>query len=170
MIKIVGCFMLFSGCCMFGLIKSYGYKQRSDELDNIIEILKLLTIEITYKKDSLWKSFRNVSKAKECWFSNVLNCCSLYLYEENSLNESWHAAVKEWAETGPLKNQEIEVLNDLMLGLGRSDTDGQSKILEPSIIRLQAIRDKAVATEQKQGKMYKSLGMAVGLVIVILII
>lgn len=143
---------------------------RSKELSDILEIIKLLNMEITYKKDTLAKSFEKVSQLKTCWFSQVLQRCSLMLAEQDSLQDAWQKAMQEYEKESPLVKQDIEILSDLALGLGRSDSQGQSRLFEPALLRLDLQLQQARDEQRRQGRMYKGLGTAVGVVIVIMII
>lgn len=143
---------------------------RSKELSGILEIIKLLNMEITYKKDTLAKSFEKVSQLKTCWFSQVLQRCSVMLAEQDSLQDAWQKAMQEYEKESPLVKQDIEILSDLALGLGRSDSQGQSRLFEPALLRLDLQLQQARDEQRRQGRMYKGLGTAVGVVIVIMII
>ena len=76
MFKILGCIMIFAGSTCIGLLKSASYKSRRTELENTIELLRMLQMDITYRKDSLQKTFVKTADLKECWFSDLLISCS----------------------------------------------------------------------------------------------
>ena len=67
-------------------------------------------------------------------------------------------------------SEDREKLTDLFLGRGRSDTRGQQQILEPALYRLEQQICKAQELEYKMGKMYRSLGLAAGVVAAILVL
>lgn len=73
-------------------------------------------------------------------------------------------------DEGPLQQYDMEILKDLVLGLGKSDTAGQSRVLEPTAIRLKQQLEAAKEQEKRQGRMYRGLGVSAGVVIVIMII
>ena len=81
MLKIAGCILIFAGCTSLGFIKSSGYAARRRELENALELIRLLAVEITYRQDHLAKTFMKVSELKRCWFSDVLHSCSLCMKE-----------------------------------------------------------------------------------------
>lgn len=170
MFKLAGCMLLISCCTMLGFIKASTFKGRRLELENIIETLKLMDIEITYKKDPLAKSFHKVSAMRPCWFSDLLGACGTKMDYHRSLDESWKSSVNECSINSPLKEGDIDIIDDLIMGLGKSDSEGQKKLFEPAILRLQSNLKDAYQQEQKQGKMYVSLGTAAGVVAAILLI
>lgn len=170
MIKITGCILVFISCTTIGFLKSISYKERTAELQNIIEILKLMNMEIIYKREPLVKTFRCVAALKQCWFSEVLQCCSSRLAEQCPLHETWQEVMDEKKIKCPLHDRDINVLNDMVLGLGRSDAAGQQKVLEAALLRLRGCLEEAEEQEQKQGKMYCSLGAAAGVIAAVVLI
>lgn len=170
MIKLVVCITIVVCCCLLGYIKAASYKGRCIELQNVLEMIKLLHIEMTYRKDSLAKSFKRISETKNCWFSDVLDECSNNLMCGYSLSDSWRTSVNGLRNKSPLNNKDIEILDDIVVGLGKSDSEGQKKIFEPAEMRLQTNLKNALIQEQKLGRMYISLGTAAGVIAVILLI
>ena len=170
MLKLAGCVLILASCCSLGFLKASSYQMRSKELADILEIIKLLDMEITYRKDTLAKSFEKISSLKTCWFSKVLQRCSVMLAEQYSLQDAWQNAMQENEKESPLVKQDIEILGDLALGLGRSDSQGQSRLFEPALLRLDLQMQQARDEQKRQGRMYQGLGTAVGVVIVLLIL
>jgi stage III sporulation protein AB len=70
----------------------------------------------------------------------------------------------------PLKKEDIEILEDIALGLGKSDSQSQINIINPATERIKAKLKESTEKEAKLGKMYKSLGFAAGIIIVIMFI
>lgn len=153
-----------------GFIKSFSYKSRRVELENTLELIRLLNLEISYRKDSLKKTFQRVAAQKQCWFSKVLEDCSEYLSFQEPLKTAWQNSLNKNMDSCPLLPKDIEILKDVSMGLGRSDTQGQKKIIEPAVLRLEAGIKEAARAEMKMGKMYRSLGVAAGVAIAVILI
>lgn len=170
MIKLTGCVLIFISSCLLGSMKAATYKSRTRELENILELIKLLELEISYRKEPLEKTFRKVASQKSCWFSTVLAGSAEALNRLQRLHEAWQEALENAWGKSPLDSRDMEILRDMALGLGRSDAEGQSRILEPAALRLKTRLDQAREQEAKQGRMYRGLGISAGVVIVIMII
>jgi len=170
MIRFLGCLLIAAGCTVAGFLKSISYKERTAELQNIIEMMKLMHMEMVYKKETLRKTFQHVAGLKSCWLGNVLLECSRKLAEQCPLHEAWREALEEEKKKCPLHEKDIAVLNDMVLGLGRSDADGQQRVLEAAVIRLRGCLEDAEEEEVRQGRMYCGLGAAAGVVIAIILI
>ena len=169
MLRLMGCLILILCCSALGFIRSGSFKARRHELENVTETLKLIDIEISYKKEPLAKSFLKVSQLRTGWFSKLLSSCGSKLNEQRSLDESWETSKKEFSASCPLDINDVEILDDLILGMGKSDSEGQRKLFEPALFRLQTNLKDAYSQEQKQGKMYISLGTAAGVVVSIIL-
>lgn len=170
MLKLTGCVMLAAGCFLMGVIKSVSFKERRKEIDNVIEILKLIEIELIYKKDPLAKTLIKVSHLKKSWLSEVLRVCSKSLEYGCSLDDSWYKSKQSFESSCPLKHCDTEILDDFFLGLGKSDIEGHKRLFEPITMRLMRNRDDAYGDECKLGKMYKALGGAAGITAAVLIL
>ncbi len=170
MLRILVCILIFICSSSLGFIKAASYKGRTEELENILELMRLLDMEITYRRDSLAKAFDNVSESKICWFSHVLKSCSDMLNNRKSLSYSWKHAIAENMERCPLKEKDLFILEDISSGLGKSDIDGHKNFIAPIIIRLEANMAEAVEQEKSQGRMYRGLGIAAGIVIAVVLI
>ncbi|MDO4544815.1 MAG: stage III sporulation protein AB, partial [Bacillota bacterium] len=164
MLKITGCILLFISCSALGFLKASSYKARRRELESALELVRLLNLEISYRKDPLQKTFQKVAALKECWFSDVLRECAFHLMKQEPLQRSWKGALNAGERPCPLLPGDVAVLEDLSLGLGKSDTRGQKEIFEPAMLRLAECLQQAQDQERKQGKMYRSLGVSAGVV------
>ncbi len=170
MIKIIGCMILVISSTLIGHIKASSYKQRTIELEYIIEMIKLMEMQMTYKKDTLAKVLHGVSETKACWTSKAFEKCSSNLDGRISLKDAWMEALLEEEDSCPLEKHDVDILNDLTEALGKSDTDGQKKIIESAMIRFQAALKDSRDAEHRMGRMYKALGTAAGIVAVIMVI
>ena len=85
---------------------------------------------------------------------------------EQALNE----AIEEERFFLNLKSEDIELLKTLGLLLGKTDIDGQMSELNQFSTLLNAQIKKAEQEENKNKKMYKSLGTIIGLAIVIILL
>lgn len=170
MVKIIAGILLFSGCTALGFSKASTYKTRRIELENTLELIRLLHLDISYRKDALAKVFQRAGFQRNCWFAQVLQECAGGLTAQKPLGKAWREALQEKELDCPMLPEDTEILTDLFLGLGRSDTSGQKQILEPAVYRLEQQIHKAQEQEWKMGKLYRSLGLAAGVVAAILVL
>lgn len=170
MLKIMSCILLISCSCMLGIMKSYNLKTRCVELENAIETLRMLDIDITYKKEPLAKSFEKISSVKSCYLTEMMRHCSHSLKNQRSLDESWHMAKTRNDPNNSLSDNDMIILDDLFVSLGKSDSEGQHRLFEAAILRLRSNLNEAKNIESKKGKMYISISTAAGIVTSILLL
>ena len=170
MIKIAGALIVIICSSIAGHMKASTYKKRTIELENIIEIIKLMEMEITYKKEPLMNTFEKIAALKKCWFSDTLKDCSKNLCTNMSLDISWKKALDKHSSKSPLEAHDISILDDLITSLGKSDSEGQVKLIEPTVVRLKSAVTNSYKKEERLGKMYRALGTSIGVVLVILLI
>ena len=58
MVKVIAGILLFFGCTALGFSKASGYKNRRVELEDTLELIRLLHLDISYRKDALAKTFQ----------------------------------------------------------------------------------------------------------------
>lgn len=170
MLKIMSCILLISCSCMLGIMKSYNLKTRCVELENAIETLRMLDIDITYKKEPLAKSFEKISSVKSCYLTEMMRHCSHSLKNQRTLDESWHMAKTRNDPNNSLSDNDMIILDDLLVSLGKSDSEGQHRLFEAAILRLRSNLNEAKNIESKKGKMYISISTAAGIVTSILLL
>ena len=169
MVKLTGCVLLILSTSLLGYIKAYSYKQRTHELEDILEILRILNLEITYRKEPLHKALIKCSALKQCWFAGILETCAERLKSRDDINKAWNESITSAKGTCPLCTKDTEILKDMVLGLGRSDIYGQEKIFEPAVKRIEMNLTEAKENERVQGRMYRSLGVSAGIVIAVIL-
>lgn len=170
MLRITGCAVIFLCCTSLGMIKSLTFRERRKELENTLELIRLLEMEISYRKETLYKAFERTSHLKECWMSDVFASCAGYLRKQDTLKDAWDSAMTLHMRSCPLGRTETDVIKDISMGLGRSDTGGQAKVFTPAILRLEKCLSEAQEQELKQGRMYRGLGVAAGIVAAVIMI
>lgn len=170
MLKVFGCILLILSCSLMGCLKANSYRERRLELENILEIIKLMDLYITYRREPLQKVFINCSKSRKCWFSSVLNKCAGYMDEQQDIEIAWKKAIEDYIETTPIVKEDMAIIEDMLLGLGKSDIAGQRRVLDPSTTRINHQLKESLYKEKNLGKLYKTLGAASGIVIAIIII
>ena len=55
-----------------GFSKAFSYRARREELENTLELVRILNLEISYRKDSLKKTFERVSGMKKAGLQRCL--------------------------------------------------------------------------------------------------
>lgn len=173
--------MLFKGLlCIFiilagigiGQLKAKSYENRVFHLQELITTLKVLESEMKYRLDPLPDLLLRVSQMKEGMCAALLETAGrlLKIYASNDFSDCWKEAVETAYHESALKKDDIRIINDLGIDLGKTDVVNQSAMFQRTISLLEAQTAEAIEEKRTKGKMYKSLGTAIGALIVILLI
>ena len=127
MVKVIAGILLFFGCTALGFSKASGYKNRRVELEDTLELIRLLHLDISYRKDALAKTFQRAALQKFCWFADVLQECAEGLTAQKTLGKTWQDALYKEKEGCPLLSEDVEILTDLFLGLAGAIPGGSSR-------------------------------------------
>jgi len=166
-------YLLIISCCgLFGLLKSMKYSIRLEQLKDLTESLSILESEMKYRRDPLPETLERISKYKSNSASDFFSLVSEILKENRtcSMIECWCKAVNECYGKTSLKDEDLEVIKDIGLELGKSDISGQSNMFLRVLKRMEVCCAEAGCEKSTKGKMYKSMGITVGVVIVIILI
>jgi stage III sporulation protein AB len=125
-----------------------------------------------YRRDPLPETFERVSKYKANSSSAFFLKVNEILKENKTFlfMDSWKMAADECYKNSSLKPSDIEIINDIGIELGKSDIEGQANLFFRTFKRLEECTQNAVLEKNTKGKMYKSMGITIGIVIVIILI
>jgi len=164
-LKIIILILIFTISYLIGMIIAKQYSKRVEELEDMKNSLNILEAKIRFSKEPLASIFRDISKLsknKEI-FEKVNENMKTML-----AGESWRKAIE--ASNTNFKKDDIEILRNLGNMLGKTDSEGQVNQIEEIKELLNIQIENANIDKQKNEKLYKTLGMTIGLAIVIILI
>lgn len=170
MLKFVGGVLIFGAAAMFGFLQAAHYVRRPKQIRLLINALGRMETEIAYALTPLPEAFSSLSKQVAEPLSSLFRLMSERLLTSSgeSTRELWQKTVSEvWTRTS-MRQPEQEVILQLGPVLGLSDQSDQIKHLRLAIAQLQSEETDARDEQQRYEKMWKSLGVLIGALIVIL--
>lgn len=173
--------MLFKGIlCILILLAGVGIGQltartfdnRVYHLQELITTLKVLESEMKYRLDPLPDLLLRVSQIKDGMSAVLLQTAGrlLKVHASHDFSDCWREAVETAYQESALNKEDIRIITDLGIELGKTDMENQSGMFLRTISLLEAQAAEAAEEKKIKGKMYKSIGTAVGALIVILLI
>ena len=166
-IKYISIILVFSICFLIGNILSKKYILRVKELQEFQSAFQIIENKIKFTYEPLPDIFMQTAQMLTHNISYVFNQASKNMQDMNA-EEGWNTSLKE-AVTN-LKKEDIECIKSLGKMLGKTDKDGQVSQLELTKTLLDVQIKKAQEEENKNAKLYKTLGTTVGLALVIILI
>lgn len=166
-IKILIYTLIFLSCSVIGVLISKKYLYRVEELKDFKLALNMLKTKIKYTYDTLPEIFVDISNNIE---SNVGRAFKISANKMDILE-----AGKAWETSLDLiklniTEEDKKTLNNLSKLLGETDIDGQISQIEITKEYLDKQIEKADEDKKKSEKMYKTLGMIIGIGIVIVLV
>lgn len=167
MIKYLVLFIILGTSTYIGIIISKKYSKRVNELKEIKSILNILSTQIKFTYEPLHKIFSDISSK---FNTNVGNIFKITYEKMDNMNigDAWNYAVDN-TNTNFTK-EDRQVLKGLSNMLGKVDVEGQLKEIKLVDNFLDMQIDKAEQEKRKNEKLYKTLGVTIGMTIVIILI
>lgn len=170
MLNILGAVLILITGAMFGFYQAAQYANRPKQIRQLIQALQRLETEINYGLTPLPEALEHISKIISAPISNMFLQASrkLSTNDGNTTTDSWREVIKEgWNDTS-MKAAEMDIILQLGNTLGISDRNDQIKHIHLTANQLQGEEEIAKEEQKRYEKMWKSLGILVGALVVIL--
>jgi len=152
-------------CVQIGILKAKSYENRAVELKKIKSSLEVFRSKIEFTYEPIRDIFCEISKIiyeeTENIFKNTVKFMDKY-----DVNNSWNMAVDTnvW-----LKNEDKSTIKMFGKLLGKTDKSGQINEINIMSKLLDGLIEKAESENNKNFKLFKSLGICVGIGICIIL-
>lgn len=166
LIKYINLGAVFLITFYIGYLLSKQYSQRVLELKELQTALTLLETKIKFTYEPLPEIFLQMEAMLEGSIKLLFKKINEKLKES-----SLQVAIEEAIKLTPLSliNEDKIILNDLAKTLGKTDKEGQVSQIELSLSFLNSQVKKAEKEEEKNAKLYKTLGATIGMAFAILL-
>ncbi len=159
--------LIFSSTSILGLAMANKYRYRVRDLKEIRSILNIIETKMKYTYEPLPQIFTDISKNFQGETVNIFKTANEKM-SELSAGEAWHYALEN-TQTN-MTEEDIKTLEVLEKMLGKTDVEGQISEINLSKNYIDVQIKKAEEEQRKNEKLYKNLGVIVGIAIVILLI
>lgn len=166
-VKTILLFAIFSLSTGIGILISKMYENRVKELRQFKNILNIIKTKIKFTYEPLAEIFNQISQEKSSKIEEIFENMTYKLAFEN-VKYSWMDAIQE-ADIS-ITQEDKDILKELGKVLGQTDADSQVNEIKVTESFLNMQIEKAEEARKKNQKMYKTLGVVVGLVFVIILI
>jgi len=167
MLKIIGACIIIFASASIGRIGAAKMEKRFHALQYLQGGILSLEREIGYGATPLPEALISASAAAGP-IAPLFQLTAQKLLAGRGINaqEAWSEAIEEVSL--PLNRADCEILAAFATGLGLSDGKDQLKRLELIRLRLQAAEEEAKKEWQNMGKVWKNLGWAAGVILVLI--
>ncbi len=147
---------------MIGLTYSVALKRNQTQIDELIQLITWLKIDIRYNQSQLSDMFNRLyssSKFNNLSFLNNLKNNMMDMPFPNA----WEKSIADWNSN--ISKDDKELLKSMSGILGASDSIGQIMALEHVEHRFKISLQSAREIYNKKGKLFRSLGILIGLAV-----
>lgn len=171
-IKIIFSTIIITSTALIGYISSHRYVLRLQQLKNLYIAFQLLETEILYATNPLPLAMKRTGEKSSKVIGNIfLDTYKIFKRKEgHSVEEAWNMAIDGQFHKTALKEEDKDILVDFGKNLGGTDKENQVKNFQWVYIQLEKQQQLAEQLRMKNGKLHKSLGLLVGMAIVIVFI
>lgn len=166
-IKCIILLLTFFVTTFLGLALANRYKSRVKDLKDIRNVLNILGTKIEYTYEPLPQIFSEISNEFNGGIAELFKTANKKM-EETSAGEAWRFAI-EHSNTN-MNNEDLNTLKKLENLLGKTNVEGQLSEIELMKKFIETQIKKAEKERSKNEKLYKNLGVIVGLAIVIILL
>jgi stage III sporulation protein AB len=169
-LKFIGAVFIIFAATLFGMLQARHYARRPKQIRGLIGALQRMETEMTYALTPLPELLSSLAKQTAEPLADLYRKISEQLTGSSGIStrEIWQQEVMMTWKGTSMKLPEQEVMLQLGHVLGLSDRSDQVKHLRLAVSQLQAEEADAREDQRRYEKMWKSLGVLIGGLIVIL--
>ena len=170
MLKAVGSLLLLCGCVGAGALPVRVMDKRIGTIRSLLCALEILERELSFCMPLLEEILSTAARSTQGPTQRFLSVCRNELGKnlEKPFAEIWSRAAHE--QLTSLKKSDLDLLCTLGGVLGKYDCDGQRQAIGQTRCYLERLLSDAETERQRQGKVYRVLGAAVGSFLVIVLL
>lgn len=159
--------VIFSLSTAIGLIISKMYENRVNELKEFKSIFNIMKTKIKFTYEPLREIFLQISKDNNTQIEKIFGQMACQIQYEQ-VEKVWSTAIQK--ANISINQEDKNIIKKLGKLLGQTDVEGQISEIEVAGNFLDMQIEKAEDEKKKNQKMYKTLGVVLGLVFVIILI
>lgn len=158
---------IFFGSTYIGIMISNRYKHRTEQLCEVKRALNFFETKIEYTHEPLQDIFMDISNNLKQEIGSVFKVAGVKM-KEISAKEAWEYSI-DISQTA-LKDEDINIIKDFGKTLGQTDLQGQLSKTKLTLQFLEKQIGESQIEENKNKKLYKTLGILTGMGLVIILI
>jgi len=166
-VKWIVLFTILIVSFLIGELVSKKYTNRLKELQEFKNALSIFKTKVRFTYEPIPEIFNQMSLTLIPNIGNIFKKASIIM-KEKTAGDAWLEAI-DTSNTN-LKEEDIGIIKNLSKLLGKTDIDGQISEIELASSFIDKQIEEAREEQYKNVKMYKTLGLVLGLVIVIILV
>lgn len=166
-LKLLVAIAIVAICTALGIMKSKKYESREYILREAIGMFKGIKNEINYTLTPIPNAIESVRQNMKTVLREVMGAVSFELLQYNASSENVANEIARLTELTPYDRQ---VISNGIISLGKTDVEGQMGVINMTCVTLENQLEDSIEAKKKNSKLYKTVGLATGLMIAIVFI
>ena len=170
-IKLIGSLFLLGSASSIGFLKSEELTERVKKLQEMKRMMILLQGELRFHRAELSEAFENVAERVQEPFKDFLKETGRRLEKKDAgFDKIWEETSVKILTAEGIKREDEQLLDLLKSSLGYLDLTLQTETLNLAILQTEDSINQAKEQQARKGKLYQTMGVTVGALLVLLII
>ncbi len=169
-IKITAFLIILISTSLMGAFLGNREKSRINDLDELKKSLEILISEITFASSALPSALINVSKQSNQKFKHFFTYLGKSLSDRQDVEAAWLNACKNKLNATSLANEDREKLKILASSLSGFDKSLLVRSISIMTDYIDSKKAELSKEAEKSGKLFRSLGILSGLLIIVIFI
>lgn len=172
MLKLIGSVMVLGSCAALGLNARQNLRRRVAAIDALTLAMELMRSEILCHRSPIPEIVDQLAQSENAIIRTLFTSLQQKLRQENglSLGYLWRQNLREHRDKLGMGRAACETACAAAEYLGRYDAQEQADGLKRIATRLTAERQAAQSELQEKGNLYRTCGIAVGLLTILALI
>lgn len=166
-VKLIIATLIVGICTAIGINKAKKYESREYILREAIMLFRGIKNEINYTLNPIPNAIESVRQNMKTSLKDVMGAVSFELLQYNSNQEN---ITNEIARLEELSPYDIQIISNGINSLGKTDAEGQMSVIDMACNTLENQLNDSIEAKKKNSKLYKTVGLATGLMIAIVFI
>lgn len=164
MLKAAGAAIIFSASLSIGFIKAFRLKKRCDSLSKLILAVERIGSEISFTKKRLERIFNEAARD----FLLPVFSDTAIMMQKSGVRHAFDRSIIKYADDMALTKTDIKAAKTLS-AIGDFSGNEQQRLIDTTLRLLELSHREAIENYNKSGKLYRSSGVLLGLLGVILL-
>ena len=169
MMRLVLCILIILCCAFSGFLKASVFSSRIRILQDLMTNLNYLQSEMEYSMEPVPMLLKRIGESRRDQEGGFFLEAEKLLSEkrEKNLYDAWEKAIDMVYEENGLSKEDKKILKVLGYELGKTDMENQKRLFEHCFCQLKQQMTQAKEEAAVKGRMYRSLGISMGILIAV---
>ena len=168
-VKYIGLITIFVISAYIGMLYSRSLSNRVKDLEEMKNAINLFKAKIKFTYEPIPEVFTEIARELKENIAEIFIDAKDYMSDDIASN-AWKKAIANTRKITSFNDEDIQIIANLSKMLGNTDLEGQISMIELTESLINKQIENARLQELKNGKLYKTLGLGVGLSIAIILL